>query len=223
MLLVQSNAHEFYWIAPYILVGIGVLVVYVGFRMYENWYANTKDKLLYRQLWIFKRLSKAQKDYLNENFKFYTKLTPKEKRRFEHRVAHFVHLKEFIGREDLVVTGEKKLLIAAVGCMLSFGRKHYDYRLIDYILLYPKAFYSSVNGGYHKGEFNPMQRTLVLSWEDFEHGYRISDDNLNLGIHEFMHALQLDAKQSNDIDALRFERTYQHILQQLTNATEKKN
>ena len=66
-----------------------------------------------------------------------------------------------------------------------------------------------------------MQRTLVLSWEDFEHGYRISDDNLNLGIHEFMHALQLDAKQSNDIDALRFERTYQRILQQLTNATEK--
>uniref|UniRef100_UPI002608F93E zinc-dependent peptidase n=1 Tax=uncultured Dokdonia sp. TaxID=575653 RepID=UPI002608F93E len=135
---------------------------------------------------------------------------------FGHRVTNFIKEKEFVGRDHLEVTDDMVVLIAAVGCMLTFGRKHYMYAFVDYILIYPKAFYSSANDNYHKGEFNPRERALVLSWEDFEIGYRITDDNLNLGIHEFMHALQLEAKQRSDIDGLRFERQFQKILRRLT-------
>ncbi|MFT5893039.1 MAG: Mlc titration factor MtfA (ptsG expression regulator) [Dokdonia sp.] len=216
MLITQQYISEYEWLIPYIFGVLGLWVLYILFRFFENWYANTFDRLLYRDIFVFRKLSRKQKETLTKEFSFYTLLTTKEKRRFEHRVASFIKDKEFIGRENLEVTDPMKVLIAAVGCMLTFGRKNYKYALVDHILIYPKVFYSSTNDDYHKGEFNPRQKALVLSWEDFEIGYRITDDNLNLGIHEFMHALQLDAKQRNDIDGLRFERQFQKILRRLT-------
>ena len=216
MLLIQGYVYEYDWLIPYVLGALGLWVLYIFFRIFENWYANTFDRLLYRDLFIFRTLSRKQKEILTQEFYFYSVLTSKEKKRFEHRVASFIKDKEFVGRDDLKVTDQMIVLIAAIGCMLTFGRKNYTYALVDYILIYPKAFYSNTNADYHKGEFNPREKALVLSWEDFEMGYRITDDNLNLGIHEFMHALQLDAKRSNDIDGLRFERQFQKILRRLT-------
>lgn len=217
MLLFQVNVNEYGWLIPLVSGALGVWVLYLIFGIFENLYANTYDKLLYRDLFIFRTLSRKQKEILTKEFHFYSVLTSKEQKRFEHRVASFIKDKEFVGRDDLKVTDRMIVLIAAVGCMLTFGRKHYKYALVDYILIYPTAFYSNINADYHKGEFNPREKALVLSWEDFEIGYRITDDNLNLGIHEFMHALQLDAKRSNDVDALRFERQFDKILQRLTN------
>lgn len=68
----------------------------------------------------------------------------------------------------------------------------------------------------HKGEFNPYGKALVLSWKDFEEGYQITNDNRNLGIHEFMHAMQLEARKSRDLDSTRFAKQFQNILMQLT-------
>ncbi len=216
MLIVQEYVEEYDWLIPYIMVALGIWVFYIFFRMYENWYANKYDRLIFRDIWVYKKLSRKQKEILSTELHFYQLLTSKEKRRFEHRVASFIEDKQFVGRDDLIVTDRMRVLIASVGCMLTFGRKHYIYKLVDFILVYPEAFYSKSNGDYHKGEFNPREKVLVLSWKDFEIGYRITDDNLNLGIHEFMHALQLEAKQSDDIDALRFERQFQKILRRLT-------
>jgi len=215
-LLLQEYVKEYVWIIPYVFTALGIFVLYLLFRLFEHWYTNRYDVLLYKQLFVFRTLSRKQKKILEEDFHFYTLLTSKQQRRFEHRVAYFIKTKSFVGREELVVTDQMKVLIAAVGCMLTFGRKQYSYVLLEHILIYPKDFYSVINDTYHKGEFNPRQRTLVLSWEDFELGYRITDDNLNLGVHEFMHALQLEAKSSNDIDALRFERQYNNILRRLS-------
>lgn len=109
-----------------------------------------------------------------------------------------------------------KILISAIGCMLSFGRKNYSYELIDHILVYPEEFYSTINDNYHKGEFNPREKALVLSWKHFEEGFQITNDNLNVGIHEFMHAMQLEAKQGKDLDSARFSKHFQEILKYLS-------
>jgi Mlc titration factor MtfA (ptsG expression regulator) len=186
------------------------------FRIFENWYASTYNKPLFRHYFIFRKLSISQLEILANDFVFYKKLSKKHKKQFEHRVASFISEKKFVGRDGLLVTERMQVLIAAVGCMLSFGRKNYEYSLIEFILIYPKDFYSTMNDSYHKGEFNPREKALVLSWEDFEDGYKITDDNLNLGIHEFMHAMQLEAMQSKDVDASRFSKQFQNILLQLT-------
>lgn len=214
-MLLQKQTGEYTWL---VFIGIGLTIcwmLYILFRIMETKYAQRTNKLLYRDMFLFRTLSRKQKEFLSKNFSFYTSLNQRQKRRFEHRVATFIKQKEFIGRDGFVVTQEVKLLIAAVGCMLTFGRKHYAYNLIENILIYPEPFYSAINESYHKGEFNPRQKALVLSWPDFEHGYRITDDNLNLGIHEFMHALQLDARHSTDLDALRFEKQFRLIFDRL--------
>ena len=216
MLLLQPDDNAL-WMAPYAYSIVILGFLFFLFRVFENWYANTYDRPLFRHYMVFKKLNEDQKSILEHDFSFFGKLSKKHKRQFEHRVATFISEKKFIGRDELVVTEKMKVLIAAVGCMLSFGRKNYNYGLIEYVLLYPDTFYSAMNDSYHKGEFNPREKALVLSWKDFAEGYEITDDKLNLGIHEFMHAMQLEAKQSRDIDSSRLIKHFQKILKRLTN------
>ncbi|RMA57711.1 hypothetical protein BXY75_2516 [Ulvibacter antarcticus] len=215
MLLLQPD-QEIAWMAPYAYAIVLFGFILFLFRVFENWYASKYNKPLFRHYWVFKKLPKVQLDIIEKEFEFYKKLSEKHKRQFQHRVATFIAEKKFIGRENLEVTDRMKVLIASAGCMLSFGRKNYEYSLINFILIYPKEFYSAINDDYHKGEFNPRERALVLSWKDFEQGNKVADDNMNLGIHEFMHAMQLESRQSKDIDAVRFAKQFQNILVQLT-------
>lgn len=203
------------WLAPYaygiVLLGFAFFL----YRVFENWYASYYDKPLFRHFLVYKKLNTSQKRILQQEFEFYNKLSKKHKRQFEHRVAHFISKKKFVGRDKLEINEQMEVLIAATACMLSLGRTNYSYTLVDYILIYPKEFYSHTNKNYHKGEFNPRERVLVLSWKDFEEGFRTDTDNRNVGIHEFMHAMQLEAKSSTDLDSIRFTKYFQNILKQL--------
>jgi len=214
--ILLQTYNDYTWLAPY---GYGVILlgflVYL-FKLFENFYGTTFNKPLFRHYLVYKKLSGSQLKILKEEFTFYGMLSKKHQRQFQHRISNFISEKEFIGRENLQVTERMKVLISAIACMLSFGRKNYNYGLIEYILIYPKEFYSKINDAYHKGEFNPKVKALALSWKDFEIGCQIENDNMNLGIHEFMHALQLEAKHGSDGDSERFERQFQHILKLLT-------
>lgn len=215
MLLLQPDENAT-WLAPYAYIIVLLGFAFFLFRVFENWYASAYDRPLYRHYLVFRKLNKTQLSILEKEFSFYMKLSKREKRQFQHRVATFISEKKFIGREGVVVSDRMKVLIAAVGCMLSFGRRNYDYGLIEHILIYPEQFYSKINDAHHVGEFNPHGRALVLSWKDFEKGYQITNDNRNLGIHEFMHAMQLEARKSRDLDSTRFAKQFQNILKQLT-------
>jgi len=215
MLILQPDDNAA-WLAPYAYAIVFLGFAFFLFRVFENWYANAYDKPLYRHYFVFRKLSSTQISILENDFSFYTLLSDKEKRQFRHRVSTFISEKEFIGREGILVTERMKVLISAVGCMLSFGRRNYDYGLIEHILIYPDEFYSKINNAMHKGEFNPYGKALVLFWKDFEEGYQITNDNRNLGIHEFMHAMQLEARKSRDLDSTRFAKQFQNILMQLT-------
>lgn len=152
---------------------------------------------------------------LQEEFSFYRKLSRQHKNQFQHRVVCFLNTKKFVGREDLIVEEEMRVLIAAIACMLSFGRKNYKYSLIDFILIYPGEFYSAINNSYHKTEFNPKEKTLVLSWKDFQEGLK-NNDMANLGFYSFVLAMQLEAKTSRDLDSTRFNLQFQNILKRLS-------
>ena len=215
MILLQSD-ENYTWLAPYGYAIVFAGILFFFFRAFEIWYANTYNRPLFRHYLVYKKLSKTQAKILSLEFSFYKLLSEKHKRQFRHRIAVFMAEKKFVGREGLEVTERMKVLIASVACMLSFGRKNFEYGLIEHILVYPDEFYSAANEAYHKGEFNPRGRALVLSWKDFEEGYRITDDKRNLGIHEFMHAMQLEAKQSRDTDSSRLMAQFQNILKKLT-------
>lgn len=204
------------WLAPYAYTIVLLGFAFFLFRVFENWYAGKFSKPLIRHYLSYRKLSYPRQLVLEKELRFYNQLSPKHKIQFQHRVATFIKEKNFVGRQGLEVTDRMKTLIAGIGCMLSFGRKNYLYSLIEHILLYPSEFYSTVNDAEHKGEFNPRERAMVLSWADFEKGYEIDNDNINLGIHEFMHAMQLEAKKSRDLDSNRFQTEFQNILKRLT-------
>ncbi|MBA3986439.1 MAG: zinc-dependent peptidase [Flavobacteriales bacterium] len=215
-MLLQTPVDEYFWMAPfaYALVLLGILLYL--FYVFEHIYASRYNRPLYRHRLVYRKLNDKQKSVLRNNFSFYSKLSIRQQRQFEHRVSYFLQQKNFVGREGLEVNDFMKITIAAVGCMLSFGRRNYSYNLIHTIIIYPDVFYSTENDNYHKGEFNPKHRVLALSWIDFEAGYEITNDNLNLGIHEFMHALQLESMNGKDLDSARFVKHYRNILKRLT-------
>jgi len=152
----------------------------------EYLYRNTD---LFRYTLFPQHFSEQQRAVIVEEISFYSKLTSKEQKAFEHRVLQFIKYHRFVGREDLLVTERMQLLIAATAVMITFGFKRYLLSRFENILVYPQHYFSNITQQFHKGEANPTYRTLVFSWEDFEEGIKIEDDNLNLGIHELTHAL----------------------------------
>lgn len=173
---------------------LGSFFVYLGvtriFYFFEMAYVEyIKKSLFYNHLYFKKRsLTIAQTDVLIEYIKFYNRLSPRYKSYFEHRVLQILNRIEFIGK-DITVTEEMKTIISATLVKLTFGLRDYKIKSVERVILYPDEFYSQTNKTLHKGEFNLGYKALVLSWKDVLHGYAIADDNLNLAVHEFTHAI----------------------------------
>jgi Mlc titration factor MtfA (ptsG expression regulator) len=193
-------------------VGIASVVLSRFYVYFEQIYALKYKKPFFRNLVLFKnKLSHNQLKILQREFSFYKALGKDNQAIFQHRLVTFIKHKKFIGREELEVTDEMKTLISATAVMLTFGFRNYLLELFDTIIIYPEAYYSQINEAYHKGETNPKMNTIVFSWEDFKDGYHIGDDNLNLGIHEFGHAIHLNAFANDDVSSLIFNQEFKNL------------
>lgn len=192
-------------------------MVHYSVKMVEVVYIMVKRKPLYSHFYFsLKQLTKNQKSILKNEFTFYNKLTKKQKRYFEHRLALFIKDKDFVGRQGFVINDKERVLISATAVMLTFGFRDFYIGLIEKIIVYPKAFYSKINQELHKGEFNPKLKALVLSWEDFKEGYDIENDNLNLGVHEFSHAIHLNCIRVKDVNSVLFLDSYKELIDLLS-------
>lgn len=191
---------------------LAFLFFYYAFKMIEMSYVLKNKKPLYKHFYLrLKHLNDKQKSILEHQFPFYKNLNDKEKKYFEHRLASFIEDKDFIPRDGNNVTDEMKVLISATAVMLTFGFRDYFIGLISKIIVYPKEFYSNTNQAYHKGEFNPKLKALVLSWEDFKDGFDDENDNRNLGIHEFTHAIHINSIKERDVSSTIFSDTFKEL------------
>ena len=212
----QQNEQELLLIYRYILpIGTILILLFLAYRLsliLQFYYASRFRKPIINHLYIkLYKLSPDQLLILKQEFSFYGKLNPKEQSYFEHRVAKFIKKVEFIGKEELVVTDHMRLVLAATATMLTFGYRNYRIKLLDKILLYPQEFYSTLDEEKHKGEFNPAYKAIVLSWEDVLMGFSIDNDNINLAIHEFVHALHLDSLHSKGARAAIFLNSFSDL------------
>ncbi|MFD1163624.1 MULTISPECIES: zinc-dependent peptidase [Hwangdonia] len=213
---------ETYTLGSKVILGIlfavlAYLLLYFAFKMTEMAYVLKHKKPLYNHFYIFlKQLNESQKTILKNRFSFYKKLSDKEKKYFEHRVALFIKDKDFIGRDGNRITDEMKVLISATAVMLTFGFRDFYIGVISKIVIYPKKFYSNTNKAYHRGEFNPKLKALVLSWEDFMAGFNDGNDNLNLGIHEFTHAIHINSIKERDVSSTIFSDSFKELTKLLS-------
>ncbi|MBD0832470.1 zinc-dependent peptidase [Aestuariibaculum sediminum] len=202
---------------------IGIILNYV-FKMVEMVYVMRFRKPLYNHFYLhLKRLDKSQKRILDSKFSFYQKLNDKSKRHFEHRVRCFINDKEFIGRAGIIINDEIRVLISATAVMLTFGFRDFYIGLISKIVVYPTKFYSKTNDAYHKGEFNPKLEALVVSWEDFQEGFKSDTDNLNLGIHELTHAIHINSIKERDVSSTIFSDTFKELAEMLVHDEDLRN
>jgi hypothetical protein len=199
------------------LTALIIMILYFGFRMFEMAYVMRKKKPLYNHVYFkLTKLNPNQQSILRNRFSFYKKLNDKQKQHFEHRVASFIIDKTFIGREGQQITDDIKVLVSATAVMLTFGFRDFYIGLIDKIFVYPGEFYSNANDEYHKGELNPRLGALVISWKHFEHGFDIANDNLNLGIHEFAHAIHLNSMKERDVSSTIFKDSFRELTDYLS-------
>ncbi|KJD31134.1 hypothetical protein PK35_15940 [Tamlana nanhaiensis] len=215
-------------------IGVIILIFFIAFLLFkifsfsfkllETAYVIKFRKPFYNHLYLrLKRLKPEEKLILENNFSFYKRLNKKEQRYFEHRLHKFLDEKDFVGRDDLIITTEMRVLISATAVMLTFGFRDFYIDIISRIVVYPKIFYSTSNKTYNKGEFNPRLKSLVLSWDDFKKGYAINNDNINLGIHEFTHAIQINSLKSRDVSSVIFTDSFSELSKLLNTNKRLKN
>jgi len=189
---------------------IGILVFLVN--IIDRVYAYLFSRPIFVHFYpIKKRLSKQQKYFLENHVSFYMKLSNRGQSYFEHRLVMFMRNYDFIERENFEITPEVKILIGSSYVKLTFGMRRYLSEVFEKIVVYPSVFYSVITKNYHKGEYNPFFKMIVFSWEDFLLGNLITNDNINLGIHEFAHALTFHGQKSNDVSASIFSRGYRGL------------
>lgn len=199
----------------FIIYSVGFLTV--ASNIIESIYIALFNRpILVHLYFIKKKLSKQKKEFLENNIAFYKNLNDDYKVYFEHRIASFLRNYLIIKRDkEFELTSEMKVLIASSYVKLTFGMRRYLTKTFDKIIIYPKAYHSPLTDQYHKGEYNPMLKAIVFSWEDFFLGDVITNDNVNLGIHEFSHALTFHGSESRDASARIFYRFYNQLSEYL--------
>lgn len=216
---VEAFENEVYFV-DYLLLFILLLPLFVTFAYYIFYFIDlfyqkkTKKPLVVYNNVLFKKLSLKDKEVLQNNSVFYNRLKPKYKKHFVHRVVKFIEKTNFTER-NIAITQEMKIIIASVYVQLTFGMRNYKNPLIQQIIIYPTAYLSTHTHQYFKGEFNPSMRTIVFSWEDFQEGLLVSNDNLNLGLHEFTHALHFLSLKSNKPSSVIFKESLSELYQLL--------
>jgi Mlc titration factor MtfA (ptsG expression regulator) len=136
---------------------------------------------------------------LNRNISYYKRLSQEGKEKFQSRVTEFINAKEFESRGQLVLTDEKKILVAAAAIQVTFGLDQYLFKHFETIILYPEKFYSPHSKSRNVGEVN-LSGIIVLSWKAFKTGIENPGDTYNVGLHEMAHALNFSDLMDKDID-----------------------
>jgi len=152
--------------------------------------------------WIFFPKKKFQafdekwKKTLQDKVAFYQKLSDSEKPRFEAAVLQFFNDVDITGIE-IEIDETDRLLVAASAVIPLFGFPKWRYRNINEVLLYQGSFDQdyktkgsdrNVLGMVGSGAMNRM---MILSKPALHQGFRTPMGKSNVGIHEFVHLLDM--------------------------------
>lgn len=133
-------------------------------------------------------LSRSQRATLSKYALHYQRLPVKQQQQFERTVSIFINDKTWVGA-GIAVAEEMKVMISASAAQLLQGFPEVELMHFDRIVVYPDSYRSHRSGRMHVGEVRPMVGMIIISWDDFLHGYAHSHDAHNVGLHEMAHAL----------------------------------
>ncbi|WP_193165228.1 M90 family metallopeptidase [Microbulbifer hainanensis] len=143
-------------------------------------------------------LTATQQRILTEALPLYRHLTPSMQRELQGNISLFLRSKEFVGCEDLAVTEQMRVAVAAHACLLLLGRENSCYPDLYTVLLYPDTYVAretrvenyveSTAHSAREGEAH-YRGPVVLSWGDLAEDLRFPQRGRNVALHEFAHKL----------------------------------
>jgi MtfA peptidase len=165
-----------------------LVVLIIIYLVLKYKFGNIKKPVLGRKYSSRKRLNDSHLKILMQYSRYYRLLTDDLKKSYGDRILRFIESKEYIVRTGLELTDLMKVLIADSAIKLTFGLETFLFEKFDKIIIFKGEFYSDYSHSKEKGETNP-RGAIVFSWKDFLDGDLNDSDNINLGLHEFSHAL----------------------------------
>lgn len=208
----DNNIFGYFFLFP-VMFGMIHLFVYY---MVEPLYMYVFKRPLYVHIYLFpRRITTQQLKILQTEVDFYKRLSPRRQRWFEHRVSRFLARYAFVTADGLLLTDQMRVLIAATYVKVTFGFRLYLFPVFEKVVLFPGVYHSRPGDAVHKGEFNPRQKAVVFSWEDFLSGYLHKDDNINLGIHEFTHVMHYWLIKREDNGAALFLHLHKKLMREV--------
>lgn len=182
-----------------------------GFIGYRYW-----TKRIKRAELLASAMTDNERDVILNNVPMLRKLPQPLGEKLEGKIRLFLDQVEFIGCDELEVTDEMRLTIAAQACVIVLNRNTW-YDHLRTILIYPGAFKSKqiISDGLIETERETVrlgeswQRgPVVLSWQHSEHGAFDDNDGHNVVLHEFAHQLDALTGDTNAVPDLNVGQTF---------------
>ncbi|MEP3946394.1 M90 family metallopeptidase [Ascidiaceihabitans sp.] len=156
------------------------------------------------------RLSDAQRALISRHVPMIDMLPPETRAKLDGKIALFLDQVDFGGCNELDVTDEMRLSIAAQACLLVVNTDLW-YGNLTTILIYPSAFKSK--NITHDGRVVREAETVrlgeswsggpvILSWADSAQGALNNEDGHNVVLHEFAHQIDDMTGKTNGIPVL---------------------
>jgi Mlc titration factor MtfA (ptsG expression regulator) len=183
--------------SPFIYYGKALFVVPVLFGIGAVYYLGMfLPRYLRRRRIAEAPLSEADRALLERHVSFYAGLSPDDRKTYETDIAIFLAEHRIEGVDDVAISREVELLVAATAVRLIFRRPDWEYRDFGTILVYPGGFRNDGSYSTDISGDEPVAVGLVhsagnviLSLPHLLAGFRADNDGLNVGYHEFAHVL----------------------------------
>ena len=132
------------------------------------------------------------REQLEEQFVFYRNYPPELKMFFCFRLERLINTFTFVTSDkSLFIDDQTKAVVLAQANRLTLGFSDYLYKACYTIELHPDIYFSEQTHQWHKGEVNTTG-IIKLSTKWLLEGDLDVNDGVNLGIHEFAHAIMMD-------------------------------
>lgn len=174
-----------------------------------TWYAIFFKKKKY----VRQKFPVKWRQILKRKVRFYRNLPDDEKDRFEQSMLQFLEDVTITGVE-LVVSDKDRVLVAASAVIPLFGFPNWRYRNLNEVLLYEGRFsdtYQTKNGKRNilgmvgTGAMNKM---MILSKPALHQGFKNKRSKSNVGIHEFVHLLDMADGTTDGIPEMLMRRQF---------------
>lgn len=186
-------------------VFLAVGLLYVFARIAYEYFAKERFTW-FNVLHPVRQISASERNFISSFLLPYEQFNANQRKTFLKRFAWFKSKKPFVFYGNKEHREQIKSYVAASAILLTMGMRSFRFeKSISRIIIYPNKYYSKISRNHHIGEYNPNLRILVFSAEDLEKGFKIPNDNRNLGIHEVAHALMFEAGKATTWEARRFK------------------